>query len=206
MAAVYGAAQTLLLRDKQLDVARARELLEMIASQAARLTHITEEVLLASRLDRGEVRIRRDEVDVAELTRSTVSAMQRPDAVEVRVEARGDVGRAAADGDRLQQVLVNLLDNATKYGGDEPVVVRLEREGGAVRIAVADSGPGIPPAEQERIFEKFYRVDPQLTRSPSGTGLGLFISRELVHRMGGRLDVQSEPGRGATFVVELPTA
>jgi signal transduction histidine kinase len=73
-----------------------------------------------------------------------------------------------------------------------------------MRILVADSGPGIPFAEQERIFEKFYRSGPELTRAQGGTGLGLYISRELVQRMGGRLDVRSAPGAGATFVVELP--
>jgi signal transduction histidine kinase len=75
-----------------------------------------------------------------------------------------------------------------------------------VRIAVADSGPGIPYPEQQSIFEKFYRSDPQLTRAPGGTGLGLYIARELAKRMGGRLDVRSQPGAGATFVFELPRA
>jgi len=115
---------------------------------------------------------------------------------------------AAASGapDRIQQVLVNLLDNAVKYGGDGPVTVHVEDGNGAVRILVADSGPGIPAAEQAKIFEKFYRADPQLTHAPGGTGLGLYIARELVQRMGGRLDVRSEPGAGATFVLELPRA
>jgi signal transduction histidine kinase len=71
---------------------------------------------------------------------------------------------------------------------------------------VRDAGPGIPLADQQRIFEKFFRIDPQLSRAPGGTGLGLYISRELVERMGGRLAVRSEPGSGATFVLELPKA
>jgi signal transduction histidine kinase len=103
-------------------------------------------------------------------------------------------------------VLVNLLDNAVKYGGDSPITVRVEDGDAVVRICVADDGPGILPAEQERIFEKFYRSDPHVTHGPSGTGLGLYISRELVRRMGGRLDVRSAPGAGATFVVDLPRA
>jgi signal transduction histidine kinase len=92
-----------------------------------------------------------------------------------------------------------------KYGRS-PVRVRVESADGHVRISVADSGPGIAADDQERIFEKFYRSDPQHTRAPGGTGLGLYISRELVRRMGGRLDVSSPPGSGATFVVELPRA
>jgi two-component system sensor histidine kinase SenX3 len=104
-------------------------------------------------------------------------------------------------------VLVNLLDNGVKYspnGGTVRISVR--RRIDAVRVSVVDDGLGIPLAEQERVFEKFYRLDPQLTRVGGGTGLGLYISRELVARMGGRISVRSEPGAGSTFVVELPAA
>jgi signal transduction histidine kinase len=101
---------------------------------------------------------------------------------------------------------MNLLDNALKYGGGTPVAVRVESANGIVRVSVSDSGPGISLADQERIFEKFFRADPQLSQAPGGTGLGLYISQELVQRMGGRLELTSEPGHGATFVVELPTA
>jgi signal transduction histidine kinase len=115
------------------------------------------------------------------------------------------VGTASGDADRIQQVLVNLLDNAIKYG-DPPVTVRVEGVNGSVRVSVADSGPGIAPAEQQRIFEKFYRGDPHQTHTPGGTGLGLYISQELVQRMNGSLEVSSAPGEGATFVFELPRA
>jgi signal transduction histidine kinase len=101
-------------------------------------------------------------------------------------------------------VLVNLLDNALKYASGGPVAVRVEQVNGHVRVSVRDAGPGIPLADQQRIFEKFFRADPQQSRAPGGTGLGLYISRELVERMGGSLLVRSEPGAGATFVVELP--
>ena len=104
-------------------------------------------------------------------------------------------------------MLVNLLDNAIKYspdGGD--VTVELAGGDGRVRLTVRDRGLGIPPGEQERIFEKFYRLDPALTRGVGGSGLGLFISRELVSRMGGSLTVRSQPGEGAAFVVDLPAA
>jgi PAS domain S-box-containing protein len=200
MAAVYGAAQTLLLREGELAPERARELLEMIATQAARLSQITEEVLLASRLDRGDVPLERERVDLVEVARAATHAVDG----RVEVDAPGSV-TAAGDADRIQQVLVNLLDNAVKYGGSH-VVIRVERGEAVARVAVSDNGPGIPRPEQQLIFEKFYRGDPQLARSPGGTGLGLFISRELVQRMGGRLDVESPPGGGATFVVELPVA
>jgi len=102
-------------------------------------------------------------------------------------------------------VLVNLLDNAVKYG-DGPIRVHTARTDGVVRISVGDDGPGISFSEQERVFEKFYRSDPDQLRAPGGTGLGLYIGRELARRMGGRLDLTSEPGGGATFVIELAPA
>jgi two-component system phosphate regulon sensor histidine kinase PhoR len=208
MAAVYGAAQTLLSRDSELTPVQKREMLEMVTTQAARLGQITEAVLLTTQLDRGTLAVEREAVDVGELTRSTVEAMrpQLPPSAEVDVEVAPEVGTASGARDRIQQVLVNLLDNAVKYGGEGPVSIRVEPANGVVRILVADAGPGIPFAEQQRIFEKFYRSGPELTRAQGGTGLGLYISRELVQRMGGRLDVRSAPGAGATFVVELPRA
>ena len=207
MAAVYGAAVTLLRREKDLPPEQSRQLVEIIASQAARLAQVTDEVLLARQLDRDDFRVGHDRVDVVELSRATVEAMRQhlPPSVALDVEASAEVEPATGDRDRIQQVLVNLLDNALKYG-EEPVRVRVEGTPRTVRISVADSGPGITFAEQQRIFEKFYRADPQLTRAPSGTGLGLYIARELVRRMGGRLHVRSRPGAGATFVVDLPRA
>ena len=130
---------------------------------------------------------------------------QLPESTTIEVEISAEVGEASGDGDRLQQVLVNLLDNAVKYGGDR-VEVRADRTNGNIRIFVVDTGPGISLADRERVFEKFYRADPQLSKAPSGTGLGLYISRELTERMGGRLALSSGKGGGATFVVELPKA
>jgi two-component system OmpR family sensor kinase len=130
---------------------------------------------------------------------------QLGESAPVEIELADGLGAASADADRMQQVLINLLDNALKYGAG-PLRVRAEPADGTVRISVADSGPGISLAEQQRVFEKFYRADPQLSRAPGGTGLGLYIARELVLRMGGRIEVSSEPGAGATFVVELPRA
>jgi signal transduction histidine kinase len=208
MAAVYGAAQTLLRREDDLKPEQKRQMLEMIADQAARLSQITEAVLLATQLDRDTLSVETEPVDLGELARSTVHTMKShlPPTTEVDVDVAPDVGTATGAPDRIQQVLVNLVDNAVKYGGNTPVHVRVEPANGLVRLVVADSGPGIPHAEQARIFEKFYRSGPELTRASGGTGLGLYISRELVQRMGGRLDVRSEPGGGSTFVVELPSA
>jgi two-component system sensor histidine kinase VicK len=107
----------------------------------------------------------------------------------------------------VRQVLVNLVDNAVKFspeGGS--IEVALEGSNGHVRFAVADEGLGIPAEEQGRIFEKFHRLDPNLTRGVGGTGLGLYICHELVRQMNGRIWVSSREREGSTFVFELPTA
>jgi signal transduction histidine kinase len=110
-----------------------------------------------------------------------------------------------ADADRLRQVIANLLDNAIKYSpGGGRVELRISQENGTGVIEVADHGLGIPAHEQQRIFEKFYRLDPSMTRGIGGSGLGLYISRELIEQMGGHLSVSSRVGQGSTFTVTLP--
>ena len=104
-------------------------------------------------------------------------------------------------------MLVNLVDNAIKYSpGGGPVTLSVANGDGAIRFAVADTGLGIPASEHRRIFEKFYRLDPDMTRGIGGTGLGLYICRELVRRMDGKIWVESKLGEGSTFFVELPAA
>src|SRR5256714_7701394 len=204
MTAVYGAARTLLRPELNLSHDQARALLEMIATQSERLAQITEEVLLARRLDRGEVTVERDRVDVAELARGTIDAMQPHLGVDVTLDAP-EAACAMGDRDRIQQILINLLDNAGKYSPEGGTIsVSVGDDDGHVRLAVTDRGVGIAPTEQQAIFEKFYRVDPHLTQTPGGTGLGLYICRELAERMDGKIAVESESGHGSTFVLELP--
>ena len=110
-----------------------------------------------------------------------------------------------ADSVRTRQVLDNLIDNAVLYAGRGPIWVAVERVNGSITFSVADKGPGIPLDKQQRIFEKFYRSDVQMKSGVGGSGLGLYISRELVRLMGGRLWVESTPGAGALFSFELPS-
>jgi signal transduction histidine kinase len=199
MTGVYGAAQTLLRTDIELTAEQRRDLLQLIASQAERLSQIVEDLLLATSLDHHRVQISRERVDVAELVRRTLEVLSRPD-VETTA---ADRPYALGDGDRIQQILVNLLDNAVKYG-EPPFKVTVAPAGTELAISMSDAGPGIPRGEQRRIFEKFYRSDPKLARAPGGTGLGLYIARELAERMGGALGVRSAPGSGTVFVLTLP--
>jgi two-component system sensor histidine kinase VicK len=104
-------------------------------------------------------------------------------------------------------VLVNLLDNAVKYSPDGGAVrVTIVETSGHVRWAIRDEGLGIPPGERRRVFEKFFRLDPNMTHGIGGTGLGLYICRELVHRFDGRIWVDANNGKGSTFFVEIPIA
>ena len=187
MAGVYGAALTLLRTDVELPEAERERLLSMIASQAERLGQIVDEVLLASQLERGELTVEPAQVEVREVVEKAVATMRAhlPESIGIEVDVDGGVGAVSADADRVQQVLVNLIDNATKYGGP-PVTVQAEDADGRVRISVSDSGAGIPLADRDRIFEKFHRAGSKATRRAPGTGLGLYISRELTARMGGR--------------------
>ncbi len=207
MTAVLGAAKTLMRDDIELSPERRRQLLEMIGAQGTRLTKIAEDVLIASRLDRDELRLERDHVDVAELVRTAVEHMREyvPETIALTASAEANGAAALGDRHRIEQVLVNLIDNAVKYspnGGEVSVSTAALPDG--VRVEVRDNGIGIPVAEQGSIFEKFYRLEGAEVRA--GTGLGLYICRELVQRMGGTIGVESDPGEGSTFYFELPRA
>jgi two-component system phosphate regulon sensor histidine kinase PhoR len=113
---------------------------------------------------------------------------------------------AAADENRLEQVLANLVDNAIKYGHEQGVVSIGGRkaEANQIEIFVQDDGPGIPPESLDRVFERFYRVDKARSREQGGTGLGLSIVKHIVQNHGGKVWVKSELGKGATFFFTLP--
>jgi two-component system phosphate regulon sensor histidine kinase PhoR len=184
-------------------------MLAVVAGESERLARIVNDILLASRLDSGAAEVAIGRADAAEIARGVLAAAETHAPAETRLTltAAERLPEVAADPDGLRQVLVNLVENAVKYsprGGS--VEVALESRDGRVRFAVRDRGLGIPASEQGRIFEKFYRLDPNLSRGVGGTGLGLYICREILRRMGSRIQLESEPGRGSTFSFELPVA
>jgi signal transduction histidine kinase len=208
LAAIYGAALTLRREEPALEAQRDG-LLDVIAGESERLARIVNDILWASRLESGTLHVAVESCHPLALIRSVVDAARAhlsPN-VTLTLEADEVLPLIAADPDKVRQVLTNLLDNAVKYSPDGGHVrVGVRRAEHVVEFAVRDEGLGIPFAEQEHIFEKFYRLDPELTRGVGGTGLGLYITRELVRRMDGRVAVESEPGRGSTFTVELPVS
>jgi signal transduction histidine kinase len=207
LAAIYGAAITLRREDLELDAELRDRLLDIVAAESNRLAEIVNDVLLASHLDSGRLRLNIQSVDAAETTAAVVEAVEArlPENVTLTLVAPEHHVPVAADSQQLRQVLTNLVDNAVKYSPDGgPVVVTIAQQERTVRWLVSDRGLGIPVSERRRVFEKFFRLDPNMMRGIGGTGLGLYICRELVRRLDGRIWVQSNGGKGSTFVVELP--
>jgi PAS domain S-box-containing protein len=210
LAAIYGSAMTLRRDDIDFEPSLQERLLDIIAEESSRLAEIVNDLLLASQLDAGKIDVRVGRFDAATLVERVVSAARThaPAGVTIVVEEpTADLPAAAADEGQLRQVIANLVDNAVKYspdGGD--IRITLEAADHHLRLAVADRGLGIPPAERNRIFEKFYRLDPDMTRGIGGTGLGLYICRELVRRVAGRIWVEPNGARGSIFFVEIPAA
>ena len=209
LAAIYGAAMTLRRRDVAVEESQRDRLLEVVSNEADRLARIVNDILWASRLESGRMSIAIERCDAAAITAEVVDVLhtRAAEGIEVAVSKSRGLPQVAADPDKLRQILTNLIDNAIKYSPDGGCVeVEIGRSGGRVRFRVTDHGLGIPPAEQDRIFEKFFRLDPNLTRGVGGTGLGLYISRELVTRMSGRIWVDSDGRSGSSFFLELPIA
>jgi two-component system, OmpR family, phosphate regulon sensor histidine kinase PhoR len=209
IAAVHGAAKTLEREDVVFTDDVRRRILAVISEQSERLVNLVSDILLTSQVESGQLVLASEQVDVSDLARGVVEAaqMHAPEGLSVELAAPPSLGPVATDPDKLRQVLANLVSNAVKYSfARGRVDLSLELRAKHVRIAVRDQGVGIPQSEQQRIFEKFYRLYPNMTRGVGGTGLGLYICRELVRRMGGSIWVESTEGVGSTFFVELPLA
>jgi PAS domain S-box-containing protein len=207
LAAIYGAALTLRRDDIELEDQLESKLLEVIAEESGRLSEIVNDLLLASQLDTGKLQANVEACDPREIAAVELEAARThvPESIELRLAAPEVLPAVSADPGQLRQVLSNLIDNAIKYspsGG--AVIIALEPRDRFVRFSVTDDGLGIPRDEQSRIFEKFYRLDPDMKEGIGGTGLGLYICRELVRRVDGRIWVESDGSSGSTFVVEIP--
>ena len=205
MAAVIGAARTLQGRWRELSAEHRQSFLALIGDETTRLSDLIADVLDTSRIEAGTFSYTFRDVDVGELVRQVVaSAAVGQDEVRVHADVNGTLPRVYGDGERLRQVLHNLVDNAVKFSpADGEVRVRASADDGNVRVDVLDQGPGVPLGDRRLIFEKFGRST--TGQSKPGTGLGLFIARSIAEAHGGGLEVTTPPTEpGATFTLLLP--
>jgi signal transduction histidine kinase len=208
LAGMLGALATLSAREGQLSDPQRQELIGMAVRQGDRLKLQIEQLLLAARLGgSGQEPAERPVVDAAALARDAVAAARAAYPARQIVLDAGQVLPVRAVPEAVLQVLGNLLDNAAKHAPDRaPIRVEARRVGGLAVVAVEDSGPGVPPAERERIFERFTQLDSGATRLASGVGLGLYIARQLANAQDGELLLvdPAQAGPGARFELRLP--
>jgi signal transduction histidine kinase len=208
MTTVMGFASTLEQHGDSLPEQKRKDILRIIVREVERLSRMVNDLLDVSRMEAGAVNYELQPMDLGELIDSTMAthaSLHRVHMLDMDVDP--DLPKVLGDRDRLSQVLLNLLTNATHYSPDGSTVrVSVHRAGDdEVQISVIDEGIGIAQGDQERIFDKFAML-PKPDWAQKGTGLGLFITRGIVEAHNGRIWVESEPGKGTSFNVTLPTA
>jgi NtrC-family two-component system sensor histidine kinase KinB len=184
---------------------RNAELLDAVAEETGRLTRLVNDLLDLSRMESGRIEMTLAPLRAEQLL-ERVAAVFEPQTAEkaIALKTAGEAVTVSADGDKITWVLTNLISNALRYtptGGS--ITLSAERRGEVAVLSVSDTGVGIPPEMQQRIFEKFYQIP---GRPGGGAGLGLAISREIVRAHGGHMWVESPPGQGARFYFTLPIA
>ena len=206
IAGIRLALETIAKRGDQLPVDKRRQLSQRGIKEADRLNKLVEDLLLSARLE-SAYQFQQEPLDLADLTERIVSRMQlqRPDA-KIDVHIDPDLPHIQGDSQALSSVLINLVENALKYSGGQPEVnVKVHKAPSKeVVLEVEDHGIGISSVDKERIFEKFYRVGSEDTRRTKGTGLGLFIVKELVLAHQGQISVSDNKPQGTVFTVTLP--
>jgi signal transduction histidine kinase len=208
VASIQALADSLRLATER-DPARAASMLESLEREAARMSQLVRDLLDLVRLEERTGEEEPAEADLAELVRTQTTRVAQAAAeqgMDLRVDVP-DVARVAGSPGDVRIVVANLVDNAVAYnrhGGT--VTARVTRAGDDVVLEVSDTGIGISPEDQQRVFERFYRVDPHRSRRAGGTGLGLALVRHAVRRLSGELQLDSTLGQGTTLTVRLPPA
>ncbi len=207
IASIAAAAET--LADGNPDRAETAELTRLIRRQSDRMRELIDDLMDLAQIESGAVPLDREEIPLKDLLTETAEDLEAA-AREKRVELRvtGDAGVATVgDRRRLGQLARNLLDNAIKFSPEgAPVVVRVWRQGGHPGFSVEDLGPGIPKAERDKIFQRFYQVDRSRSKQRPGSGLGLAIVKHIAQLHGATVDVEGETGQGSAFLVRFPAA
>jgi signal transduction histidine kinase len=182
------------------------QLRRIITRQLLRLERLVNDLSELTRIEFGDLPLEQQDVDLRALVDGVCSDFaERAAGKRLRFAVRGDSVHVAGDFMRIEQAIANLIDNAIKYGGsDSTIEIEVADRGDSAAVRVRDHGEGIAPEETTRIFRRFYRVDKSRSQEVPGTGLGLAVTRHLILRHGGSIEVESTPGEGATFIVTLP--
>ena len=187
----------------------ARQYGEIILRESDRLSHLIDNVMDFSRIERGEG-LEMQPGNLGEVVERVLDVYRHRldrEQVRLRTQIESALPQVRMDSNAIALVLLNLVENAVKYGGDAAeIAVRLGKKNGHVLLQVEDHGPGIPPDEQKRVFDRFYRMKSDLARPIRGAGIGLSLVRQIAEAHGGRVTLESQIGRGSTFTVALPAA
>lgn len=208
LTAIKGFVKTLMLKSDQLPPETRAEFLGTINEQADRLNQLVEDLLNVSRIESRRLRMKFGDIDLEALTRKLVDQFRvKWHGREVVIDASPTLPLVKGDPSKVDEILINLIDNAIKYSPDGgPAKVSIYETEDRVEIAVEDSGIGISPEDAAKLFEKFHRIATPQTRDIGGTGLGLYIVKSLVEAHGGTIHMTSAPDVGTTFTVSLPIA
>jgi signal transduction histidine kinase len=202
LTSVKGYTSLLLNRWDRLQDEQKKMMLEQVNHDADRVTRLITELLDISRLELGRLVLRRQLVDVRDVAALVVEKVSMDQhALDATIVASDNLPKVYADPDKVEQVMTNLVENACKYGSPKGLRIGIEHGDGCIIVSVTDQGQGISAADLPQVFRKFFRRD---LAKPTGTGLGLWISRGLVEAHGGRLTASSREGRGSTFSFTLP--
>jgi len=200
---IHGYSELLKHRAAQMAPEQVATMASEIYAGSRTMVRLVDDLLDFSRLEQGRLPLRRRWVAVREMLGWLIDAFRRQPGGE-RIVAELDEGEVYVDPERLSQVVGNLLTNALRYASDGPIVVRATRRDGWLHVQVTDRGPGIPPDEQTRIWEKFYRGSVTRDVQERGSGLGLAVVKHLVELHGGQVSLSSTPGGGTTFCLVVP--
>jgi signal transduction histidine kinase/CheY-like chemotaxis protein len=196
-------------RKVQQTMQQVEENLKVVVSEGERLTKLIDDVLDLAKIEAGKLEWHMESVDLADVIEraaSATSSLLDQKGLRLFREMRADLSAVTADRDRMVQVVINLISNAVKFTSHGSVTCRAVRRGDEIVVSVTDTGVGIAPADQPKVFERFKQVGDTLTDKPKGTGLGLPICREIVEHHGGRIWVESELGQGSAFSFTVPLA
>jgi signal transduction histidine kinase len=190
------------LQSRSLGEEKRLELLQQSVQETRRLQSLTDNILMAARLDGSKEAITSSVVQLSDLVEQEVRRFEKIFGVSIERDVASSL-RIKGDEQMLSVLIGNLIDNALKYGSNQGVKVALKQSGGVVLLSVSDAGPGIPPGEEARIFEKFYRIGNEETRTSKGTGLGLFIVDAVARMHGAEVSASNRQEGGALFIVKF---